>query len=286
MKAPLLLALLLPALAAGIASRPDAAPLAVMTFNIRYDNPDDGAFRWSARRASLSGAILRQSPDLIGMQEVLHRQLSDLAADLPAYAHVGVGREDGGTRGEYSPIFYRRDRLALLATGTFWLSETPDRPGKGWDAACERLVTWARLREIPDGRVFYLFNTHFDHVGRLARRQSAALLKERIREIAGQSPVIVTGDFNATADDETVCALVNPADPDHLADALALAIDFAGPRHSYQNFGRLPDERRTLIDYIFVKNTGTVASARVLDHVATSGYISDHYPLLVKLQVN
>jgi endonuclease/exonuclease/phosphatase family metal-dependent hydrolase len=229
--------------------------------------------------------VRKQAPDVMGTQEVLHEQLQDLERALPEYGRVGVGREDGKTKGEYSALFYKKERFELLEGSTFWLSESPSVPGKGWDAACERVVSWAKLKEKEQGTVFYAFNTHFDHAGSTARRESAALLKAKIKEIAGDAAVIVTGDFNATATQEPIRLLVNVADPDHLTDAAALAPVFKGPRHSYHDFGRLPENERRLIDYVFVKNVSTVSLVQMLDRTSTGIYISDHYPVLAVIEL-
>jgi endonuclease/exonuclease/phosphatase family metal-dependent hydrolase len=259
--------------------------LKVMTFNIRYDNGlQDFPYLWSLRRDSIYQMVRKQAPDVMGTQEVLHNQLQDLTKALPGYGYVGVGREDGKTKGEYSALFYKKERFELLDGNTFWLSETPSVPGKGWDAACERVVSWAKLKEKEQGTVFYAFNTHFDHVGSTARRESAALLKAKIKEIAGDAAVIVTGDFNATATQEPIRLLVNVADPDHVTDATALAPVFKGPRHSYHGFGTVPEGDRRLIDYVFVKNVSTVSLVQVLDRTTTGIYISDHYPVLAVIE--
>jgi endonuclease/exonuclease/phosphatase family metal-dependent hydrolase len=254
--------------------------LVVMTFNVRYANPNDGANAWPARREGVREMIRGQRPDVMGTQELLHSQLQDMLAALPGYACTGVGREDGKTKGEYCALFYREERLEMLDGGTFWLSATPAVPGKGWDAACERVVTWAKLREKRGGKVFFAFNTHFDHVGNTARRESAALLKARIKEIAGEAPVVVTGDFNATSASTPLRVLVDPADPGHLANAADVTPVFEGPRHSYHDFGRLEEGRRQLIDHVLVKNGVTVTRVQVLDSSSTGGYISDHYPVI------
>ena len=144
--------------------------------------------------------------DVLGVQEAKPSQMSDLRT-MPGFASVGVGR-DGGDRGEYSAIFYRTDRLRVLDSGTFWLSETPDTVSKGWDAALNRICTWAKMKDRRTGRVFYFFNTHFDHVGREARLRSAELLAGRIRAVAGDKyPVLCTGDFNAHAESEPVAVM-------------------------------------------------------------------------------
>lgn len=153
------------------------------SYNIRCDTPVDGDNAWPYRKERVEALIRFYGFDVLGVQEAKPSQMSDLRA-MPGFASVGVGR-DGGDRGEYSAIFYRTDRLRVLDSGTFWLSETPDTVSKGWDAALNRICTWAKMKDRRTGRVFYFFNTHFDHVGREARLRSAELLAGRIRAVAG-----------------------------------------------------------------------------------------------------
>jgi endonuclease/exonuclease/phosphatase family metal-dependent hydrolase len=258
--------------------------LKVMTFNIRYYTWSDFEHPWRSRRDSVYQMVRRQAPDVMGTQEVVHNQLQDLTGALPEYGYVGVGREDGATKGEFCALFYKKERFELLEGSTFWLSETPAVPGMGWDAACERVVSWAKLKEKEGGKVFYAFNTHFDHVGSTARRESALLLKLKIKEIAGDAAVVVTGDFNATASQEPIRLLVNEADPDHLTSAFTASPVFKGPSHSYHAFGELAESQRSLIDYVFVRNVVGVSLVQVLDRSSTGIYISDHYPVLAVVE--
>jgi endonuclease/exonuclease/phosphatase family metal-dependent hydrolase len=264
---------------------PPGTLLTVMTYNIRYANPGDLLNHWSFRKAAAYNVIRAQLPDVMGTQEVLHSQLQDLREALPGYGYVGVGREDGKTRGEYCALFYRTERFDLLEGATFWLSATPDKPGKGWDAACERVVSWAKLKEKAGGKIFFAFNTHFDHVGSVARRESATLLKEEIRKIAGNAPVIVTGDFNAVATDEPIRLLTGATDPDHLTDTREISPLIEGPRYSFHDFGKVAEAKGRLIDYIFVKNVSVVTRVQVLDRAVTGSYISDHYPVLAVIEL-
>src|SRR5512138_3465563 len=157
-----------------------AQSLTVMSYNIRYDNPGDGRNAWPNRKDRLIQLIRDESPDLIGLQEALHHQLTDILNGVEGYAMVGVGRDDGKQKGEYSAILYRTSAFELRDENTFWLSETPEVPGsKSWDAAITRVVTWARFRDIKSKKVFFAFNTHFDHMGKEARRESAKLLKQK-----------------------------------------------------------------------------------------------------------
>ena len=215
--------------------------------------------------------------DVLGVQEAKPSQMSDLRA-MPGFASVGVGR-DGGDRGEYSAIFYRTDRLRVLDSGTFWLSETPDTVSKGWDAALNRICTWAKMKDRRTGRVFYFFNTHFDHVGREARLRSAELLAGRIRIVAGDKyPVLCTGDFNAHAESEPVAVMKTV-----LRDAREASQTPAyGPPFSYAGFPvQVPEKlrNRTPIDYLFVNGRVRVLTCGLLSDSDGRNHPSDHFPL-------
>ena len=183
-----------------------SAQMLVGSYNIRYKNSGDSinGDLWPKRCQVMCDQVNFMSPDIFGAQEVLHGQLIDMLACLNGYDYIGVGRDDGAAAGEYAAIFYRTDRLRLLDYGNFWLSETPDAPGLGWDAACVRICTWGRFagQTATDDEAFYFFNTHMDHVGVIARREAAKLIVSKIREIAQGAPVILTGDFNVDQNDE------------------------------------------------------------------------------------
>lgn len=185
----------------------NAQNLFVGTYNIR-NNSDNGDREkgngWERRLGVICGQINFEQPDIFGTQEVLHGQVLDLKAGLPGYDYIGVGRDDGKEEGEYECVWYNTERLRLLDKGNFWLSETPDRPGLGWDAACVRICSWGKfsVKGEKKGKTFYYFNLHMDHVGIVARREAAKLIVRKIREIAGDSPVVVTGDFNVDQKNE------------------------------------------------------------------------------------
>ena len=183
-----------------------SAQMLVGSYNIRYKNGGDSVKGnvWEKRCQVICDQINFMAPDVFGAQEVLHTQLLDMLDRLDGYDYIGVGRDDGKTAGEYAAIFYKTDRLRLLDQGNFWLSETPDRPGLGWDAACVRICTWGRFagQTATDDEAFFFFNLHMDHVGVVARREAAKLIVTKIREIAQGAPVIVTGDFNVDQKDE------------------------------------------------------------------------------------
>ena len=255
--------------------------LNVATYNLRYDNPNDGKNVWPARRDAMRALVRYHEFDLWGTQEGLTNQLNDLGA-LNEYAHVGVGRDDGKDAGEHSAIFYRRDRFVLEDHGDFWLSTTPEKPSMGWDArCCKRIATWARLRDKPSGKVFVALNAHFDHEGVVARRESAKLLVARGRALAGKLPLIVMGDFNSTPDSEAY-ATVN-AD---LRDARTISqTPPYGPVATFNDFNiSKPAEER--IDYIFLTPQWQVLRYAVLTDSIDARYPSDHFPVLTRLRLS
>lgn len=255
----------------------------VMTSNIRcLAVEDDWRDLWWFRKDDLARVIAGAAPDMIGMQEVYTLQAHDLEKLLPGYAWFGPARDDGKHRGERNPIFYRKDRFELLAQNSFWLSETPEVPGsKSWDSACKRIVTWGKFRDQKSGKIFFHFNTHFDHKGEKARERSAEILVERLKKIAGDTPFFVTGDFNTddrSAPYRTLTGL--------MLDSRAICSTPAqGPEYSSWSFkpGVPPDER---IDYVFVSQTVSVSEYKVLDQTYHHGRRpSDHLPVMVSLQI-
>ena len=170
----------------------------LMTYNIRMDTVNDGKNQWHLRKDRVINLIRHYKPDLLGVQEALPQQMSDLKGGLSDYGSYGVGRNDGKDSGEFSAVFYRYERFELINQGTFWLSESSDTPGSiGWDAALPRICSWIRLKDRSINKEICYFNTHFDHRGEKARRESAHLILTRIQQIAGPTtPAILTGDFN------------------------------------------------------------------------------------------
>lgn len=175
----------------------------VMSFNIRYGSANDGDNHWKHRKEFVVETIKAFNPDLLGTQETLSFQRDFLGKNLSEYAAFGVGRDDGKEKGEMMAIYYRTDRFEKLDGGHFWYSETPDVAGsKGWDTSLPRMASWLKLKDLKADKVVYFFNTHFDHRGEEARRQSASLLREKVQVIAKDAPAIITGDFNAPVDSE------------------------------------------------------------------------------------
>lgn len=264
----------------------EAARLRVMTYNIRYNTPRDGENAWPNRKTMVASMIRFHGADIVGVQEALRGQLDDLAALLPEYAWTGVGRDDGRDKGEFSAIFYRRDRFDRLDGGTFWLSETPDVAGsKSWDAAITRIVTWCRFRDRRARREFFHFNTHFDHVGVEARRRSAELLRTRISQMIGRRQVILTGDFNCRETDAPYLALTGEAgDGRRLRDARYISqFGHHGPTSTFNSFRALgpPGSK---IDYIFVGEGWRVRQHGALADTFDAKFPSDHLPVLAEFE--
>ena len=255
-----------------------ATSLSVMTFNMRYDNPEDGQNNWRFRRERVAGVIKAQEVDVLGTQELLSNQFNDLSGLLTGYQGVGVGRLDGVESGEYCAVFFRKDRFTLLDSGTFWLSETPEVVGSlGWDGACERIATWVVLRD-RDGREFFFIDTHLDHVGQVARDEGVSLLMKRIETLSGGRPVILTGDFNSEPGSSVVAHVQKDG-------VKAIAAQRSGTDWSFSDFGQIPEAERPLLDYIFVSGDIEAVRYEVLPDTFDGGYVSDHAPVMAVVKI-
>jgi endonuclease/exonuclease/phosphatase family metal-dependent hydrolase len=254
--------------------------LSVMSFNIRFDNPGDSLNWWNHRKELVVETLLEQSPDLIGMQEVLDGQLNYLLGSLAGFGSVGVGRDNGKKAGEYSPIFYKKDLFEVIDWGTFWLSPTPGDTGSvGWDAALTRICTWARLKDHRNHQEFFFLNTHFDHQGVQARKESAGLIIKFIEDQAGNQPVILTGDFNCSPDEEPYQVLTNPGNG--LKDACLIAASGAVcEMGTFNGFGNADETER--IDLILLKGAWQVESFNLLKIKREEMFISDHWPVFAE----
>lgn len=248
------------------------------TYNLRLNIASDGADAWPQRREAVKALIRYHEIDLLGTQEGLFDQVQDLAA-MPGFAYTGVGRDDGHHGGEHAAIFYRTERFELLAHGDFWLSPTPDVPGKGWDArCCNRLASWAKLRDKGSGLVFFAFSVHFDHEGQVARRESARLMLRKMREIAGDAAVLCLGDLNATPDSEPVQIMISG-----LRDAYRVsATPPYGPAGTFNGF-KLDAPLLDRIDYVFLGPGWRVLRYAALTDTTHARFPSDHLPVVVRL---
>jgi len=254
-----------------------AQDLTVLSYNIRYNSQSDGEDLWDLRKGELVDQIQQHSPDSFGVQEATAVQMQYILEALPEYAYVGVGRDDGTSKGEYSAVFYLKEKFEVLESNTFWLSDTPAVVSKAWDAALPRICTFAKLKEYSNGREYWHFNTHFDHVGKIARNESAKLIVNQINQMTKQgSAVVITGDFNAQPDEEPIVTIKKDfKDP---LDALALE----GPKGTFNAFviGAALDRR---IDYIFYRGLTPLKYTHLDEKRANGRWISDHLPIKISI---
>lgn len=282
-----------------IAKHADAAPvdadqIRILSFNIRYDNRGDGEDRWERRRENVVRFIRDDKFDVVGLQEALHSQLEFLTAQLPEMGVIGVGRDDGKTRGEYAAILYRKDRWRVDLSGDFWLSDTPDVAGsKHWGNRVVRICTWARFVPVDPahGAAFYHFNVHLDHESQPARERGVALMLERIAARKHADPVVVTGDFNAGEDNRAILGMKGEVP---MADLAPNGAEVEKKRMKFTDAFRAahPDERTVgtfnsfrgqqdgdKIDYIFVQPGVGVTKADIHRERPGGRDLSDHFPI-------
>ncbi len=258
-------------------------PLRAMTYNIRYLNKSDGEDVWSNRREAVIATI--QQADVAGLQEVVLAQLEAIQAGTPDWVWYGVGRDDGKVGGEMAPIGFRKDRFSAIERGTFWLSESPETVGKpGWDAALPRTVTWMLLETKADSKQFYVFNTHFDHRGSIARDQSGILLARRVDDMAGDLAVIAMGDFNANQESQPMLNAMSGSVVS-LKDSREISSEPAkGPTGTWNGFKEIVTGTR--IDHILCNDRVRIHAHEVLDPKTASGrFASDHLPVVVNLSL-
>lgn len=248
------------------------------SFNIRLDHAGDGANNWHKRKAAVAAYIESENLHIIGMQEVLDNQFQYLKNELDQYKVIGVGREDGISKGEYAPIFYRDDMFTVLDSGTFWLSESPEQPSVGWDAAMERICTYAVLKDKRNGREVHFYNTHFDHVGKEARVNSAALIMDSIAAKSAGHWVILSGDFNVEPNTEAYQTIVQT----DLQDSYEQAKVRLGPTGTFNGFNPNSSHDRR-IDYVFFKGF-SVELYETNNLSYNNNYLSDHFPVIALME--
>ncbi len=258
-----------------------AQELKIMTYNLRYDNENDGLNMWENRKELILSQINYYEPDVFGTQEGLYHQLSWLDENLENYNYAGIGRE-GGTKGEYSAVFYNSEKLNVIETQTFWISETPDKISKGWDANHFRVCTYVLFEEIISNRKFFVFNVHLDHRSDIAREKGTKLILEKIKNINDKNlPCFFMGDFNLTPDQSPIKSIC-----EEMFDSrnVCLTRPF-GPEETFCDFDICnPPQKR--IDYIFVdKKNITVTKYAALVNVRNTRYPSDHYPVLINCKI-
>ena len=258
--------------------------LRVMTFNIRLNTSSDSLNAWPFRKDKVASQIIFHKIELLGVQEALHDQMIDLQQRLPQFKYVGGGRDDGKTKGEYSAIFYDTTKLQLLSSNMFWLSETTTVAGsKGWDAAITRIVTWAKFKDKRSKKIFFAFNTHFDHMGKIARRESAKLVLQKVKEIASSTPAVITGDFNAEPNDEPIQVIVDKNNPLRLTDSKELSqTPHYGPTGTFNGF-QTKERNDQPIDYIFLKGNWKVLTHSTISQTWMGRFASDHFAVMTEL---
>ena len=251
----------------------------VASFNLRMDTRNDGDNAWPNRKEMVNSLIRFHELDIIGTQEGFKHQLDDILS-AGDYAYVGGGRDDGRDAGEHSAILYNKKRLKVVDKGDFWFSETPGVPGKGWDATCcNRICSWAQFRDRKSGKEFFVFNSHYDHQGKMARRNSSLLLLAKIDSIAGKSTVFATGDFNAVPDSEPIQIIYRSG---LLKDSYLITkrppYGTTGTFNSFKPDTPMIDR----IDYIWVTPDVTVEKYGVLNDMHDGRFPSDHFPVVIK----
>ncbi len=258
-----------------------ADALCVMTYNLRFANAT-GASRWPDRRPLMKDCISSVSPDVIGTQEGLYGQLKDIASDLAGYDWIGLGR-DGGSKGEFMAVFYRKNRLEPLAYDHFWLSDTPNVIGSStWGNSNRRMVTYIRFLDLQSKREFYLFNTHLDHQVQLAREKGAALMRQKVEELNTSLPIILTGDFNAGRENPAHGILVRDG---FFADSWDLAQKRVGEGLGTFNGFKEAPKNNIRIDWILVRGKITVEKEEIVTFSKNGKFPSDHCPLVAWLQM-
>ena len=279
-----LLTLVLSFLSLSVTAAQPPQPLRLMTYNIRLDLASDGANAWPNRRDWVAAQILWLRPDIFGLQEVLPNQKSDLIAALPQYRVIGGGRDDGQEKGEASPIGFDPNRFDYVDGGLFWLSPTPTLPSKGWDAAYNRIATWARLRVHGTRQVILAVNTHWDHVGVVARKESAAQITRWLEANARRCEhVMVFGDFNSDIDSEQMQAMTRAARVLRDARSVTKAAPF-GPAGTFNSF-QFPPPASRAIDHFLLGERIEVERYLVLAQPIDGRWPSDHFPVLVDLEL-
>ncbi len=256
--------------------------LNVMSFNIRLDSAQDGINRWTNRKEMVCNLFDEENIDIAGLQEVLPNQFKHLSEKLKEYDSYGVGRDDGQQAGESCPILYRKERFELLESNTFWLSETPETPGNlCWDTVCNRICSWVKVKDRKSGNTFYFFNTHLSHVSAIAREKSVEILLTQISKIAGNSKIILTGDFNFQMDSKAYRKLIEN-DNLILRNSAELAeYNYREDDHTYNGWGQ--GNYRPIIDYIFVSENFHAEEYRIQVKKEGKVFISDHYPVIAKI---
>jgi len=257
----------------------ETSEIRVASYNLRMDTSSDSLNAWPHRKENVKALIQYHDFDIIGTQEGFVHQINDLL-EMPGFASIGAGRDDGKAAGEHSAIVYKTDLFEVVDSGNFWLSETPDTPGLGWDATCcNRIASWGLFKDKITKREFYVFNVHFDHQGVVARQESGKLMVKKIKEIAQGKPVICTGDFNSTPDTEQIVGMSALLD-----DAYKVTKSPPYGPVGTTNAFRFNAPMKNRIDYVFVSKDFEVRKYAVLTDALNQRYPSDHQPVVATLR--
>lgn len=251
----------------------------IMTYNIKYHGSWVKENVWDDRKETMVEQILHYSPEVLGVQEAVKSQMKYLSKNLPNYSYIGIGR-DGKKKGEFSAVFYDTTKLTVLRQSTFWLSAKPDEISKGWDAALNRICTYGLFQVKNTKKLFWIFNTHFDHVGKEARTNSGKLILEKINKLnSGNYPVVLTGDLNALPDSPPISVLNSELNDAYKVSAKAPY----GPKGTFNGYNaeKIPETR---IDYIFVKELNVKSLTHIDDRLDDYNFISDHFPVMVEIE--
>lgn len=280
MKKIIVLVIALISVCGGMAAK-EKSPIHVASFNLRYDNEGDKEDAWKHRKEMAVSLIEFHDFDVFGVQEGLIHQVKAIA-EKGTYSYVGLGRDDGKEGGEHAAVFYKKDRFKLLDSGNFWLSETPDVPSFGWDAQCRRICSWTKLQDKKSGEQFYFFSVHFDHMGKVARHESALQMLATIKKIAGGKPAICVGDFNGLPDSEPIKILKS--------DGLLFDSRDISQTPPYGTVGttnqfNLNASMKDRIDYIFVTKGILINKYATLNENQYGRYPSDHFPIMVQAEL-
>ena len=255
-------------------------PIKIISYNIRYNNPNDGKDIWENRRETITDFIEKEAPDFLGLQEVNFPQIQYLNSNLINYSFIGVGRDDGKTRGEFSPIYFNESKYNLLLSNTFWLSKTPENISVGWDAAMERICTYGLFKQKNDGSKVWVFNTHFDHIGNVAREKSVDLILSKIKDLTkDKDQIIITGDFNLSEDSVPIKKLQN------FYNDVNIKMDNKSKFYGTFNNFKIDNNYNNRIDYIFYKNFDLIKSSHLHIKTDQGRWASDHHPVIAILKI-
>jgi endonuclease/exonuclease/phosphatase family metal-dependent hydrolase len=258
----------------------NAQDVTVLTYNIRLDVASDGENRWDNRKETLAAQVQKLSPDFMGVQEALPQQIDYLDENLKGYDYIGVARDDGKREGEFSAIFYNTSKYRVIQQSTFWLSETPDKVSFGWDAKCRRVCTYGLFENLKTKQKIWVFNTHFDHIGTIARLNSAKLILSRIKSLnTNNFPFVLTGDFNLEPESDPIKLITA-----QINDSRVMAEDISGPVATFNGFN-VKEAAKERIDYVFVPKSIEVIQYKVLQEQKNYRYPSDHFPVYVELKL-